>query len=231
MNIINLNTRHSGNWINASETKPELLEDGSLGIENAEWRTNGGSASISTITAVDTEYLTSVLVGYRYNGKYSGGSQYWQHYKSGKRVGWKSLDDGERMLILDAYYSNIIPAWAKQPGKLVKDYLKPGETKRLEIDEQGTIYGYKYLGVTSDGMLFSPQRIGCVWINRSLQSDIEPSDNNSSGIYAMKNKKSKSLEAYNKPGRVLVRMALSGTVVEANEGLRAQYAQIVEILS
>lgn len=228
MKIVNLKTRHSGNWITASETKPEILEDGSLGIENSTWSTNKGRAEISTSVEVNTGNLTSVHVAYRYGGKYQGGGQYWQHFLGGERVHWKKLDDGERMLILDAYEN--MPAWVKAPGKLTRDYLKPGETRRLEVDEQGTIYGYKYLVVTRDGYA-SPQHIKAVWINNQLTADREPTSDNLHGIYAMKHPRSKILQAYKKPGRVLVRLALSGTVVEANEGLRAHHALIVGVMS
>lgn len=232
MKIVNLNTSHGGNWINASETKPEILDGGAtLGIENASWSISGGRAEINTIVAVNTGSLTSVLVGYRYGGKYRGGSQYWQHFRDGRRVTWKALDDGERMLILDAYYSDLIPYWANVPGKLVRDYLKRGELRTLEIDEQGTCYGYKYLTVNGWGQYTSPQFPNVVWHNNELEADAEPSENNSHGIYAMKSRKSKTLYRYAGEGRVLVRLALSGTVVEANEGLRAQHAQIVEVLS
>lgn len=227
MKIVKLNTRHSGNWITSSETKPEILEDGSLGIENADWETNRGNAEISTSVLVNTDHLTSVHVAYRYGGKYQGGGQYWQHFLNGARVNWKKLDDGERMLILDAYEN--MPAWVKAPGKLTRDYLKPGETRRLEIDEQGTIYGYKYLVLTSSGYA-SPQHPEAVWFDNCLTADREPTPENTHGIYAMKHPRSNILLAYKKSGRVLVRLALSGTVIEANEGLRSQYALIVGVL-
>ncbi len=235
MNIVELNTSHSGNWINASETKPELHGD-TLGIENASWRTGGhGQASINTIVAVNTDYLTSVCVGYRYNGRYRGGAQYWQHYQGDghgwKRVTWKQLDDGERMLVLDAYVEDHVPGWCNVPGKLTRDYLKKGELQRLEIDEQGTIYGYKYLLQRSDGQFASPQYPEIVWQGGELEADREPAGDNSHGIYAMKSRKNKTLYRYAAAGRHLVRLALSGTVVEANEGMRAQRALIVEVLS
>lgn len=62
-------------------------------------------------------------------------------------------------------------------------------------------------------------------------ADVEPSENNTNGIYAMKSRKSPTLNAYQAKNCVLVRLALSGTVVEANEGLRASHAIIVEVLS
>ncbi len=240
MNIVELNTSHSGNWINASETKPELHDD-TLGIENASWRTSGhGQASINTIVAVNTDYLTSIIVGYRYNGRYRGGAQYWQHYRNNghdwKRVTWKQLDDGERMLILDAYAEDRVPGWCNVPGKLTRDYLKKGELQHLEIDEQGTIYGYKYLHRADDGdyvspNFYSPRRPNMIWYNRELEADQEPTAENTNGIYFLKSRRNPTLQKYAGENKFLVRLALSGTVVEANEGGRAQHAQIVEVLS
>lgn len=241
MEIKTLNTNHSGNWIVARETKPELhqeLDGGAywLGIENAEWHTNHGRAEINTIVAVNTESLVSVLVGYRYTGrKYNGGSQYWQHYiydgRDWQRMSWKKLDDGQRMLILDAWQSDDVPGWANCPGKLVRDYLRPGELRRLEVDEQGTIYGYKYLILREDGQYCSPNYPEIVWVGGELEADQEPSRENTHGIYAMKSRKSEVLYRYQGPNRHQVRIALSGTVIEGNEGVRGQHAQIVEVLS
>ncbi len=235
MDILNSRNLHSGNWIVASETKPGLNAD-TLYIVNASWRTGRGRAEIATHIAVQSDDLISLVVGYRYNGKYQGRAQYWQHYHhtgSGwRRVTWKALDDGERMSILDAWIGETIPGWVNCPGKLTRDYLKRGELRQLEMDEQGTIYGYKYLLYDLDGSLFrSPQRPDAIWHNGELTADHVPTEDNTHGIYAMKTRKNKTLYSFAGSDRRLVRLALSGTVVEANEGLRAEHAQIVEVLS
>jgi len=222
----------SGNWITAGETKPTRTDNGEREFYTAEWRTNGGRAEINSIIVCNSESLACVLVGYRYSGKYRGGSQYYRFYKNGnnwQRVTWKQLDDADRMTILDAVNESHVPGWANIPGKLIRDYIKPGEMRKLEMDEQGTIYAYKYL-IYSDGTYRSPRYPEITWYNDELEADAEPTTENSNGIYAAKNRKSNILADYRRDC-ILVKLALSGTVVEANEGLRAQHAQIVEVLS
>jgi len=224
-----------GNWITAGETKPSLT-DNVLMVRTGHWRTSGGSATITSMIIYNNEMLSAVVVGYRYCGKYQGGSQYWQYYQYNgiiwNRVSWKELDDGEKMLILDAYNDENTLNWVKIPGKLKRDYLKPRELQKLEIDEQGTIYGYKYLRVDNEKIYHSIINISnnVAWYNNELEADKIPDENNSNGIYAMKSVKNPILKDYQKSDRHLVKLALSGIVVEANEGLRAQHAQIVEVL-
>jgi len=217
-----------GNWITANETRPVLLGKEKLEISNDKWRTKGGMAEISTLAAVNNNNLCSVVVGYRYSGKYKGGSQYWRHYVLGDkwyRRTWKELSEGDKMLILDSF--DLLPAWVNLPGKLKKDYLKPGELQRLETDEQGSIFGYKYL-VFTDGNYKSPR--GDIWVSRELSSDIEPTEDNSNGIYLMKSRKSPILLDYRGVNRYLVRVVVSGTIVEANDGMRVSHAQIIDVI-
>jgi len=236
MNIEIREYHGSGNWIVAAETKPLLEDDGSLVLREAAWKTKRGRAEITSIIVHNDDRLAVVLVGYRYNGKYRGGGQYWQYYRCSdanvwKRVMWKQLHDADRMTVLDNYVLDHVPGWANVPGKLVRDYVKAGELRTLEQDEQGTCYGYKYL-VYVDGLYRSTAAGGSApWHNDELEADEEPSENNRNGIYAMKSRKSTALLIYRGLDRRLVKLALSGTVIEANEGLRAQHAQIVEVLS
>ena len=88
----------------------------------AKWQTNGGRAEINFIIVCNSDALACVLIRYRYFGKYRGGSQYYRFYKPAsdnawKRVGWKQLDDADRMIILDAVNCDHVPNWANIPGK------------------------------------------------------------------------------------------------------------------
>lgn len=213
-------------YIRTSEVEP-VLRDGELITYNSDNRKHGNKwCKVTNLVLYNDDSLTSVLCSWICR---HGGSQFWRHYRNENRVNWKQLDDGERMLILDAYH-NKAPNWANVPGKLKREYLKPKELQRLEIDEQGTIYGYKYLLLDEKGFLHSPLRLKSVWENGEIEADHEPTQDNTHGIYAMKSRKSPVLGKYAHENCVLVRLALSGTVVEANEGLRAQHAIVAEVL-
>lgn len=221
---------HHTTYFNGGSVEPDITDDGSLTIysgtgEPRSWGTPG----CNSIIVYNDDSLTVILIGFFHK---HGGSQFYRYYRNGKRLAsWKQLDDGERMLILDAYAESHVPKWAKLPGKLKRDYLKPKELQRLEIDEQGTIYGYKFLRF-EDGKYFSVARISnyVEWENGELESDKEPTEENTNGIYCLKSRKSPTLLKYSYENRVLVKLALSGTVIEANEGMRAQCAQIVEVI-
>jgi len=231
MNIIQSEHAADNYYLRTGDVEPEIRNDGkSLEIYNGDNQKSGNKwCNVKNIVVYNDDHLTSVLCSWTCR---HSGSQFWRHYRDGVRVNWKSLNDSEKMTILDAYAEDHVPAWANQPGKLKRDYLKPRELQRLEMDEQGTIYGYKYL--RTDGTNFySIAKIshGVQWIGNELTADQEPSEDNTHGIYAMKSRKSPTLNQYRSDNRVLVRLALSGTVVEANEGVRAGHAIIVEVLS
>lgn len=230
MEIKILDTNHSGNWITASETKPEIHDD-ELGIVNAEWSTNNGRAEINTRVVINTDALTVLHVSYRYiSRKYNGGGQYWSYYRNSEKLSsWKSLTESERMDVLDEFA--LMPGWVKTPGKLARDYKKRGWKNAVEMDEQGTIYAYKYLRFDGSQYysLASISR-GVCWFGGELEADQIPTADNTNGIYCMKVRDNPALDHYCMSNRRLVKLALSGTVVEADEGYRAQHAQIVEML-
>jgi len=215
-------------FLRTGDVEP-VMDGDNLTIYNSKNGSGNKFTSVSNIIAVNTDHLTSVLCAWHCR---HSGSQFWRHYRDGERVNWKQLDDGERMLILDAFAEPHIPGWAKLPGKLTRDYLKPNELQRLEIDEQGTIYGYKYLKWGLDEAFHSIAPIAdyATWYDNELEADVIPTEENNHGIYAMKSRKNPILYEYMDKYRKLVKLALSGIIIEANEGLRAQHAQIVEIL-
>lgn len=135
------------------------------------------------------------------------------------------------MMILDAYEEDHVPNWVDRPGKLERDYIRGKELSRVEMDEQGTIYAYKYLRL-EDGVFHSLATVAkdAAWNGNELESDREPTPENSHGIYCLKNRKNHALDIYAGADRHKVRLALSGTVIEGEYGYRAQHAQIVEVL-
>lgn len=231
MNLINKYNPPDSTYFNLTAIEPDIEGDNLLLTEGEGSRRGWGRPKADYIEVLNTNYLTSVVI---WNHHKHGGGQAWRHYRNTpdgwKRILWRNLDDGERMMILDAWNENRIPQWVDMPGKLKRDYLKPRELQKLEIDEQGTVYGYKYLLVNNIGDLCSPMYPSIVWRDRELEADKEPTEENSSGIYAMKSRKHPVLERYARENCVLCKLALSGTVVEANEGMRAQHAQVVELL-
>lgn len=229
MNITEHDFCPDSTYFRGGDVEPDVKEDGLHIYSGRGSRRGWGTPGNTSFVIYNDDNLTSIFVGFYHK---HGGGQFWRHYRNGQRVMWRGLDDGERMLILDAYATDAAPGFADPPGKLKRDYLKPKELQRLEIDEQGTIYGYKYLSLV-DGVFHSPMVGfgGAAWENGELEADQEPTENNSNGVYCMKSRKSPVLSRYARENCYLVRLALSGTVVEANEGMRAQHALIVEVLS
>lgn len=121
-----------------------------------------------------------------------------------------------------------------------------------EVDEQGTYYGYKVLVREVDNdcpcpecsMLNSP-RYPAKWLNGELEADREPNEKTMFGIHFTKRPDHPNLREYMGDYRirqgyyqyggfrgessVLVKCALSGTIVETEQGFRAQHAMIVGV--
>lgn len=116
------------------------------------------------------------------------------------------------------------------------------EYQEPEVDEQGTFYGYKILqawNINSNygcdceecSALQSP-RYPAKWINGELEADMEPSREYMSGIHCTKRPDHVELQQWQRAisNPVLVKCALSGTIVETEQGFRAQHAQIIGVL-
>lgn len=127
-----------------------------------------------------------------------------------------------------------------------KDAIGQYPYQEPEQDEQGTLYGYKVLRKhcdhTSCDKLVSPSYV-VMWDDfGELHADREPSEKHMHGIHCTKRLNHPELRKYyfdegyvngNLFGNkrcFLVRCALSGTVVETEQGFRAQHAQIVGVL-
>jgi hypothetical protein len=141
---------------------------------------------------------------------------------------------------------NVSPTDPKSKG--MYEYQEP------EQDEQGTLYGYKVLIVEREthygyyGMwsldseqivqpeviqeqFFVSPRYPAKWRNGKLTSDREPSENSMHGIHFTKRSDHPELDNYMKwsGDTVLVKCALSGTVVETEQGFRAQHAKVIGV--
>jgi len=190
-------------------------------------RSSWGAPGVTSTVVVERPDFVAVHVGFYHK---HGGGQFWRYYRPGKRVMWRSLSEAERLEVLDGWIERA-PGWAKCPGKLKKDYLKPGEIRKVEELPDGRIAAYKWLKVLEDGRLASPRAFGQhVWKDGRLVADVVPTEKNTHGIYAVKSRRDPALTAYGGNGRVLTRIALSGTVIEHETGYRAEVADVLEVL-
>lgn len=124
------------------------------------------------------------------------------------------------------------------------------EYQTPQQDEQGTLYGYKILHlyipsefynyyvyvygkkIRYSNVLISPS-YNSVWEDGELESDQIPDELSMHGIHCTKRMDNEVLANYvtYREGltNVLVMCALSGTVVETEQGFRAQHAKIVGV--
>lgn len=112
----------------------------------------------------------------------------------------------------------------------------------VEYGANGAIIAYRYFELLEDGTLASvgkgatrptnPITNRPAWSYRGGWniSDRVPTLNNTSGIYAAKHARSHILETYAKEGTVLAKVELSGRIIEAEYGYRAQRCRVLEIL-
>jgi hypothetical protein len=169
---------------------------------------------------------------------------FWRYYLNGQRVYWKALNPEIQKRILQAVAiadnkcllghneKDGLPRayWLNQEVLLAEE-RQPDEV--CEYSDDGFLVGYKYLLKFKDNYysVCSPHHNPVHWRNNELEADYMPSDDldNGHGIYAAKNPKSHILSSYSRSDdRVLVKIILSGTVVESQYGYKAQYATILE---
>lgn len=122
-----------------------------------------------------------------------------------------------------------------------------------EVDEQGTYYGYKVLNVSphrkrgcgcEECNTFVSPRYPSTWKNGELEANREPNERSMYGIHFTKRSNHPELRNYYSPFHgsayymshaeeikdyFLVKCALSGTIVETEQGFRAQRAQIIGV--
>lgn len=228
LEIIEIDFCPDRTYFRQGDVEPDLTESGVLKIYsgNGTHRSSWGQPGTTSTVILNEDDLTSIHIGFHHK---HGGGQFWRHYKEGVQVEWKKLNEADRLRILDAFPDRAA-SWAKQPGKLKRDYIKPHLFTRIERDEQGAIIGYKWLAhAEGGGPLISPL-YHTRWENDELSATRPPTDDNTDGIYAAKTPDSPILTGYRQWG-VLVRLLLSGIVIEYNYGYRAQHAQIMEILN
>ena len=205
-----------------------------------------GGGVYSTI-AVDLPGLIAVYVEVYGAGRYP--DRFWRYYLHGKKVTWKQLSDAQRRMVLRTRKENPRLVLSPRPGKLRSQYLKRGELTTAKRLEDGRFVGYKYLYRTADGpTYYSPIAFDIghmlikdswrwTWMNKALTADLVPTRSNSHGIYSVKSYKDPELLRYRwddardmlsaQYAPHLVELALSGHVIEAERGFRAEMAEII----
>lgn len=228
MYIIEETKQITYDYLERADVEPTLDEFGLHIWSGRDYGTGCGSHIILN----DTD-LTCILVGFWYLGrkKRHFGGQFYRHYKNALRTDWKKLDEEDKLRILD----QPIPDWARVPGKLKRDYLKPHFHQKVEHDNAGNIIAYKYLIWNEAEQIFQSfafHWMSIAWVDNSMTADQVPTTENSNGIYCAKTPNSPILSSYSKHPEVkLVRLCLSGVVIEYDHGYRAEHADILEVLA
>jgi hypothetical protein len=213
-------------YFRTGEAEPRLASDGTVICLDGRGRDRSwGHPGVTSTVVVEREHFVAVHVGFYHK---HGGSQFWRYFRPEGQVPWRGLTEQERLEVLDGWVKRA-PGWADCPGKLRRDYIRPGELSRAEELADGRLVGYKMLWVDGDGGLHSPVACGTpLWEDGRLMADRVPDQANTNGIYCTKSPKDPALARY--VDSVLVRLALSGTVIEHERGFRAEHAEILEVL-
>lgn len=92
-------------------------------------RRSWGAPQVNNTIVVNDCDFCAVLTGFSHK---HGGGQFWRYFirqESGEivRKTWAQLTDDERQTVLDNL--DKAPGWAKSPGKMRADYVKPTDTR------------------------------------------------------------------------------------------------------
>jgi len=134
--------RLDGTYFTATDCEP-WAEGGQVCFYDGHGsRRSWGAPQITTTVVVNDCDFLALHVGFSH--KHRGG-QYWRYFvrtaEEIERRTWPQLTDDERQIVLDA--EGKAPNWAKSPGKLRKDYIRP---------ERTTFTAYKILRVAEGGL-------------------------------------------------------------------------------
>ncbi len=145
---------------------------------------------------------------------------------------------------------NLIKIIKNQP--ITSVYWRSRLGVEAEQDEQGTFYGYKVLIFLFSNLRFISPVYEVLWNgDGTLLADEPPSNENRNGIYFMKKESDEEIHEYLRDSDIrifykqhyghgrefdyresipcVVRCAISGTVVEAERGFRAEHARITGV--
>lgn len=125
-----MNIRYSSDipnstYFTATDVEPVVNPDGSITVYQGEGtRRSWGRPQVTSTIVLDDCDLVAIHVGFSHKHR---GSQGWYFFTTDgtttRRITWRHLPDEQRQRVLDNLRQ--APAWAKMPGKLSKDYVKP----------------------------------------------------------------------------------------------------------
>ncbi len=127
-------------YFTATDCEPTIKGDGTIEYYDGHGsrRRSWGTPQVTTTIVVDEHDFLALHVGFSH--KHRGG-QFWRYYvevegQIARRL-WGQLTDDERQIVLDN--GGKAPRWAKSPGKLRAEYVRP-EMQKFD--------GYKILRLT-----------------------------------------------------------------------------------
>lgn len=136
-----------GTYFTATDVQPDIQADGSVTLYNGRGTSRSwGRPQVTSTVVLDDCDLVAIHVGFSH--KHRGG-QGWYYYTTDgsetRRITWQQLPDEARQRILDACEAKA-PNWAKEPGKLRSEYVKPALR---------TMTSYKLVWMEPDGRMVS----------------------------------------------------------------------------
>jgi len=146
MKTVISNTVPDSTYFRTGDAEPVIDGDVIVLTEGRGSRRSWGAPQVNNTVVVDTCDFLAVLTGFSHK---HGGGQFWRYFVETpageiERRTWSKLTDDEQQMVLDGM--DKAPSWAKNPGKLRADYVKPAQT---------AFVGHKVLRVADDARFLS----------------------------------------------------------------------------
>jgi hypothetical protein len=112
-------------YFRTGDVEPAIEDNGLTLYDGSGSRRSWGQPGVTSTVVVSAPDFVAVHVGFHHK---HGGGQFWRFYNVNgqiEQVAWKDLSDETRQVVLEAN----APSWARVPGKLRKDYIKPAPRK------------------------------------------------------------------------------------------------------
>jgi len=118
----------------------------------------------------------------------------------------------------------------------IREFMDIGKEIPLPMrtDKNGQIVAYKVYRIAGYDQQNNPNLVS---VTRDvfhsggyLQADQKPTEQNTSGVYAMKSSSDPELEKYSGPGTLIAEVRMWGEYVEGSRGYRAEHCQAVKII-
>lgn len=212
------------------EHEPRIRENAIEILNGSGSRRSWGTPGTTSTVVLNDDDFCAIHVGFHHK---HGGGQFWRYYTTDdtaiRQVEWKEIPDEQRQRILDGKR----PAWAKVPGKLRTQYVKPSAKVQT---------AYKLVEVRADGRMVSLYDGETEYtIGKRLAEQAR--DNHRGGYYAHPTREHVA-KLYTSGNLVpasclngvrelaMLEVEISGTIIEyANGKLAATYLKPVAVLA